>query len=87
MQYRRRVLYRKLIDSNVSKNKVLKKNRSKETTVCKYKLGVFNPSMFAHFKGKDGAEHFNDWIIANTGKKKIRLLLTLYPPPKNLGYL
>ena len=36
-------------------------------------LGIsieFYANLFSHFKGEDGAGHFNDWVMANGGAEK-----------------
>ena len=80
MQDRRRALHRKLINSTVKKNKVLKKNEPEETMVYKHKPDVFDHSIFVYSEGKDSIGYIGSLLMRE--KKKIRLLLTLHPLSK-----
>ena len=58
-------------------NKTTEKNNPEEKTALKRKLGEFEP--FVKFTGKDGAGHFNDWIMKNGGKETDETPVTIVP--------
>ena len=76
-------MHRKLINSTLKNNKILKKNKPEETTTLKYKQSAFNLNNFAYFIGEDGAGTFNNLITAHGRKDKDKIPIAVIPPSKN----
>ena len=79
LQDKRKNSHGKLINSSAANNQIAKKNKPDEVATFKRKKGEFHSNRFVHFTRKDGAGHFNDWIMANGGAEEDKLQVEIVP--------
>ena len=79
IQENRKNTHGELLNGTFKMNKTTKKNNPNEKTTLKRKSGEFEPNHLVKFTGKDGAGHFDDWIMKNGGKETDKTPVTIVP--------